>query len=368
MSQQSLFDFDAPAAPAPAAPRGGGSGASADVRTPAAKPRVPLAAPDTARPKMNGKPVFNVPAKSVVNFESGFVHKLLCTGPTFTTGSACVYSCAFCYVPDLMRKNPHLAGIERHEEVVIRRQGAVAAIRQQLVARRRSHPEHVDDPEQVIYSSPLVDVAGNMELVRETVEACTAILETTAWQIRLLSKSNLLPLVAAGIPEKYKGRVIYGVSTGTLDDNLARAFEAGTPLVSKRLHSLHVLQDRGYRTFGMICPSLPLPSGDYEGFARTMFDAIRGDRCEHVWGEIINVRGESMVRTINSLQAGGFDAEAAALARVSSDKAVWEEYARATFEAHAPLYAPGKLRFLQYVTAASKPWWASQQHRGAVLL
>jgi len=54
----------------------------------------------TIEPKraiMNGKPVFDVPAKSVLNMESGFRHKLLCDGPTFTAGSACAYSCCFCY-------------------------------------------------------------------------------------------------------------------------------------------------------------------------------------------------------------------------------------------------------------------------------
>ena len=363
-SDQLSLDFTAPPAQATVAQSGGGRA------RPKFQPATPaLGSSADIRTQMNGKTVYEVPARSIINFESGFSHKLLCTGPTFTTGSACAYTCSFCYVPDLMRKNPHLLGLdEKHEDIVIRRAGAIEAMRQQLAARRRSKCNDLDDPEQVIYASPLVDVAANMVLVRETIDACTLLLGETAWQIRLLSKSNLLPLVAAGIPEKYKARVIYGVSTGTLDDNLARAFEQGTPLVSKRLHSLHVLQDRGYRTFGMICPSLPLPGGDYTGFARAMHAAIRGDRCEHVWGEILNVRGESMVRTINALQEGGFAAEAAALARVSTDKAAWEEYARATFEAHAPLYAPGKLRFLQYVTKDSKPWWGEQQARGAILL
>ena len=35
---------------------------------------------------MNGKPVFLVPAKSIINFDSGFRHKLLCDGLTFTAG------------------------------------------------------------------------------------------------------------------------------------------------------------------------------------------------------------------------------------------------------------------------------------------
>ena len=107
--------------------------------------------------------------------------------------------------------------------------------------------------------------------------------------------------------------MIYGVSTGTLDDNLARSFEQGTPLPSKRVASLHWLQNNGYRTFGMICPSLP--QHEYDGFAREIRDAICAEKCEHVWAEVINVRGDSMTRTIAALRAGGNVREALLAAR-----------------------------------------------------
>lgn len=335
--------------------------------------------------RMNGKPVFTVPAKRVLNLESGFVHKLLCDGPTFSTGDACAYSCAFCYVPDMFRKLARVDALKRahgldHADMVIRRGEAIAILRTELVAATGRPRFPRADDHRVVYASPSVDVAANPELCAETVEACALILTHTAWQIRLLSKSNLLPTIARGLEERCpdlnpRGRVIYGVSTGTLDDDLARAFEQNTPLVRRRIQSLHRLQDDGFRTYGMICPSLPLPAGDYAGFARSMADAIRADRCEHVWAEVINVRGESMTRTVAALEAGGCHAQARELNRVSTDVAAWEDYARATFEAHASIYAGQrgpdgghKLRFLQYVTAKSKAWWTAQRDRGAVLL
>jgi DNA repair photolyase len=318
------------------------------------------------RATMNKKPVYEVPAKSVINFESGFGHKLLCDGLTFSTGSACAYSCAFCYVPDLMRKSPHLKGIqERHEKVVIRRRGAIAAMLAQLVDRF-GRPKFKDpNDRRVIYSSPLVDIAANMDLVRETIEACNTILELTHWQVRLLSKSNLLPKIAEGIESKYHDRLIFGVSTGTLDDNLARSFEQGCPFPSKRIASLHWLQDHGFRTFGMICPSLP--QKDYFKFAVEMHAAIRAEKCEHVWAEVINVRGDSMTRTVAGLRAGGFTFEADALERVR-DQTLWEQYARDTFYAHAEIYPPGKLRFLQYVNAKTRARWEKERSLGAILL
>jgi DNA repair photolyase len=331
------------------------------------------------RTVMNGKPVYEVPAKSVINWDSGFKHKLLCDGPTFSTGSACAYSCAFCYVPDIMTKSPHMAQVkEKFEDVVIRRKGALEALDKQLQSKRG---RELAEKKIVIYASPLVDVAANMDLVKETIEVCKLILANTDWDIRLLSKSNLLPKIAQGFPFAWVGgeysnsctaqdakeRIIYGVSTGTLEDKLAKAFEQGTPFVSKRIESLHWLQDNGYRTFGMVCPSLP--QKDYDKFSQEMMAAIRADRCEHVWAEVINVRGESFTRTMKALSDAGYTWEAGALA-ACCNKDIWEMYARHTFLAHyrALNCYPGKLRFLQYVTKQSREWWDYEQQHGAVLL
>ncbi|MDE2105166.1 MAG: hypothetical protein KGL39_48510 [Patescibacteria group bacterium] len=330
---------------------------------------------------MNGKPVFTVPGR-VINFDSGFKHKLLCDGPTFSTGTACVYSCSFCYVPSVMKKLVGDPGDKfplKHEEMVIRRRDAVNTVLSQLTDADGRPKFNDPNDRRVIYASPLVDVAANMELIRETVDVCREILELTHWQIRLLSKSNLLPEIAKRLADfpydniswpvtekDVKERMIFGVSTGTLNDELAGAFEEDTPKVSKRIKSLHWLQDNGFRTFGMICPSLP--QNDYECFAREMSAAIRVDRCEHVWAEVMNVRGESFVRTIKALSNVGYGQEAYRLAEVSKEKAAWEEYARATFLAHSHFIPPTKLRFMQYVTKDNRSWWDQHKHLGAVLL
>jgi len=154
-----------------------------------------------------------------------------------------------------------------------------------------------------------------------------------------------------------------------LDDNVARAIEGGTPLVSKRLESLHWLQDNGFRTFGMICPSLPFETGpEYPRFARDAYQAIRGERCEHVWAEVINLRGESFTRTMAALRTAGLSKEADMVEKVSKDKAAWETYARETFLAHRTCYEPDTLRFLQYVNASNVAFWRQHKDQGAVLL
>jgi DNA repair photolyase len=329
---------------------------------------------------MNGKPVLYRNAKTVLKLNAGaFQEKLLCDGLILNQGDACAFSCSFCYVetmmmylaPKVLQAHEEKAGESRKfSDVVIRRRKSAEVLLAQLLTRNGTRRFSNDQDQRVVFSSSTVDVAANMELLRETAELCNLILEHTHWQIRLLSKSHLLhKLVADGmIPERYHHRLIFGFSTGTVDDRVARAIEKGTALVSKRIESLHWLQDNGFRTFGMICPSLP--QEDYRRFSEEACAAIRVDKCEHVWAEPINVRGESLVKTLAALKAAGLDAEAGRLAAVSGPghATAWEEYAKKTFLAHARHIPAEKLRFLQYVDENTAGWWAGQRKHGAVLL
>jgi len=325
------------------------------------------------QPNIAGKPVLTIARKRILNLHSGFEEKLLCDGPTFTAGDACVYRCGFCYVPSMMQAKPPISTMleksgHSFEDVVIRREKPLDVLREQLFHKNGKRKFTDPDDKRVVYASPLVDVAATLELCRETMEICEMILENTAWQIRLLSKSSFLPIIANAL-DKYRARMIYGVSTGTLDDLLAAAFEQGTALVSKRIHSLHKLQGEGFRTFGMICPSLAYatPAG-YHRFAEEAAAAIRVEQCEHVWAEVMNVRGESMIRTVKSLKDAGYEAEASELFRVSTSPDAWEQYARHTFAAHCLFIPPEKLRFLQYVNKDNLDWWRAREAYGAVLL
>ena len=329
---------------------------------------------------MNGKPVLYRDAKTVLKTDAeAFEEKLLCDGLILNPGDACAYSCAFCYVGPMMRHHSppilrahqeKIGEVLEFSDAVIRRRNSVKVLLGQLLKRSGARKYPDDQDHRVVFSSSTVDVAANMELLRETAELCNQILGLTGWQIRLLSKSHLLPKLVADamIPAKHHHRVIFGFSSGTLDDRVARAFEKGTALVSKRIEALHWLQDNGFRTYGMICPSLP--QEDYDRFSQEACEAIRVDQCEHVWAEPINVRGESLVKTLAALKSAGLDQEAHHLAAVSGagNGDAWEEYARQTFLAHAKNIPPQKLRFLQYIDGKTAGWWAEQRTNGAVLL
>jgi DNA repair photolyase len=334
-----------------------------------------------------GKPVaFRENARTVLNLKNEkFAEKFLCDGITLNPGDACVYSCEYCYVEpqaikfakgtidELNFKIQARGEASRtFDQVVVRRKDPLKLLRKQLF--HRNGESIFSDPKdnRVVYGSTLVDVAPTMEILRETAGLCNEILEHTAWQIRLLSKGSLLHRLFKDdlIAERHRHRLILGFSTGTLDDKLARTIERGTGLVSKRLESLHWLQDEGYRTFGMICPNLPQPDDDYDRFSQEISEAIRVNRCEHVWAEVINLRGKSFARTLAALVDGGFDDHAMALSKVMSPgcKAEWEDYARQTFLAHTRNIPKSKLRFLQYVDAKTIDWWSKQRPKGAVLL
>lgn len=317
---------------------------------------------------MNGKPViWRENIRTVLSLKSNaFQEKCLCDGITLNLGDACGYSCRYCYVESQARKLLYLVlGDKKHDQVVIRRSNALEVLKQQLLDRK-GQPRFNSVSKKVVFVSTLVDCMANMTLVRETAAACCLIFDYTHWDVRLLTKSNLLPQLVKLIPEKWHRRLIFGVSIGTLDDGIAKAIEVGTPLISKRLQSLHWMQDNGFRTYGMICPSLP--QEDYVKFSQDMVQAIRIEKCEDVWAEVINVRGESFTRTVAALEAGGFEDEANRLRVVSEDKEAWERYARDTFEAHASTIPHEKLHFLQYVTKKTMPYWSTQKARGAVLL
>lgn len=349
----------------------------------------PAEAPDTTggseRQTMNGKPVlWRENTRTVLTDPSpAFGHKLLCDSLVFNTGDACAFSCEFCYVEGIMRRidkkivdafnlregrSKEAGNYLGFSDVVIRRSNVIPVLEGQLV--KKDGTLRYPDPEdkRVVYSSTLVDVAANMDLLRETAAVCNLILTKTNWQIRLLSKSSLLARLPAMIPAEYHPRLIFGFSTGTLDPCVSRAIETGTTHVGSRIAALHALQDAGMRTFGMICPSLP--QRDYEQFSHDICEAIRVDRCEHVWAEAINVRPGAMQAVTEGLRREGLTDEAEMMEAVHgpNGKAAWEEYARQTFLAHTRNIGPDKLRFLQYVTTTSAPWWAEQRANGAVLL
>ena len=330
---------------------------------------------------MNRKPVLYRHAATVLNMESDEFHeKLLCDGIVLNLGDACGFNCTYCYVESTALKldSSILGPYNRDhgtslgfQDVVVRRANALEVLRSQLLNEDGTSRYSDPSDNRVVYTSSLVDPAANLHLLRETAAACNLILEHTHWQIRILSKSVLMARLIEEefIPSEYHDRLILGFSIGTLDDDVAGAIEVGASPPSMRLAALHRLQERSIRTFGMICPSIP--QDDYDKFSKEICEAIRVDRCEHVWAEVLNIRGESGPKTLAALEGAGLTAEVARFNSVFFGKHAasnWEQYARQTFEAHTRHIPAGKLRFLQYLKEDAVDWWKARRADGAVLI
>jgi len=402
--------------------------------------------PKSERPRIMGKPVHWVNT-GPLNEDSGFVHKKLCDGPTFTAGTACAYSCQFCYVEAMVMKQDQIRNILNESGLsfsglVIRRKEVLRRMAQDLTVKEPKDEGQTADklltpelirkwglegewslenrvpkfkgPEwkgKVIFGSPLVDIAATKELSIETVELCEMILRSTDLDIRLLSKSPLLAdIVAKELDQRLpdaktgaKARVIFGLSTGTIDDKVAAAIETHAPSPSARLKALHWLQDNGFRTYGMLCPILPQrDEAAYTQYAQTAMAAIRADRCEEIWAEVVNFRvgaksadenpadqrhRDSFQATYQALVDGGFQDGAALFHKVATDSGAWEQYSRTLFEAlveaapkqtipslivgeKAKAKRPNKLWWLHYprTFASIHDYWGKQEVNGAVLL
>jgi hypothetical protein len=83
-----------------------------------------------------GKNYFTIPSATVLNMESGFIHKDLCSAGTLTAGSACAFSCTYCSVGATMFRSPDTAILRllniKHEDAVIRRLNPAKILREQL--------------------------------------------------------------------------------------------------------------------------------------------------------------------------------------------------------------------------------------------
>ena len=319
---------------------------------------------------VNGKPQYAINVLTILNFASKFHHKLLCDGWTYSLGSACHFKCTFCYVLSIVRKHPQvkvlIARLKKQglafEDVCIVRHDAIPIMRGQLLRRRDADM----DTTGVVFTSPLVDCAATKRLALQTTEADRLILELTAKAIRHLSKGASYRTIVEAIPKKHHGRLIFGYSTGTLDDKIAAAIEVNTASPTARCAELHWLQDHGFRTYGMVCPVLP--RNEYRTYAQEVIQALRVEHLEHCWVEPLNLRGKAMVQTRDALRDNGFHEQAKLLEEVFSDINRWEQYARDLFEAFAAVVPPEKLRFLQYVKPTTREWWHARRHLGAIPL
>jgi DNA repair photolyase len=323
------------------------------------------------RKKMAGKPELWIESQTTINTNSGFNHK----GGLSTVGAAnkevdCPINCLYCSSEKVMERTPSTTILRvlglRHGDVVIRKLDALATARKQLTFPDGSPRYNDPNDHRILETASIVDALGTKELAEETYQLVRMVFELTGWRVRVLTKSNLLAKFARRFNDEERQRLLLGFSYGTPDDDLARVVERGAALPSERRAQHNELLGEEFLMFGMPCPVFP--SRDYRVLAETIATHLQVDRLEKVWVEVMNSRGDSMIKTINAVQKDYPDL-ANQLARFRSSQSLWEiEYNRAVFLAFAEVVPPGKLPYLTYVTPESESWWSEHVSRGAILL
>lgn len=186
----------------------------------------------------------------------------------------CSHACAYCYVPDV-------AHLERP------RWGTYTVVKRNL-PRVLARELRTKEPRDVFLSSatdPYQPAEGPNRITRRCLEQ----LVTVDWPLRVLTRS---PLVTrdADLFARFSEMAV-GLSVPTLDEDLRRALEPGTPTIAARLRALRQLSETGLETYAHLMPAYPLtpdiePSDVARAFAET------GVGCVYAgpWRYMENVR------------------------------------------------------------------------------
>jgi len=315
--------------------------------------------------QQNKKQHLHYSGKTGIAVTKGFQKKLL-ADYAVNIGNVCEFGCTFCYVPAVTTKQKTVQDVlakgYQFEEFSLYRDrlNVLDYVSKDL---QKISPEDTS----TVFFCTTCDPCSTEKHANTSTEAIRLIVERSNLQVRVLSKSLLIKVIAQHL-SAHKKRVIYSLSTGTSIPEISAAIEENASPIAERVEALHWLQDSGYRTYGMICPVLPSEVSRVD----ELLKQVRPDRCEHVWAEAMNVRGKSLVKTKEALAAANLEDHALELQRIlgTGNRKNWIEYSKKLFLAfQSQMAAIGqldKLRYLQYVTAHDRDFFQGQT--GAICL
>lgn len=293
----------------------------------------------------------------------GFRHKLLAEY-SVNIGNICEFGCSFCYVPSITGKQKTVKsildkGYKLGEFSLYRyKDNVIHTVANDL---RKINPNDMG----TVFFCTTCDPCATTKHAEISIDAIKLIMEKSNLQVRVLSKCVLIKKIAESL-STFQDRVMFSLSTGTTSDEISNAIEENASSISKRVETLHWLQDNTFRTYGMICPVLPSEIDNVS----ILVDQVRPEHCEHVWVEAVNVRGRSLINTYNKLKEHHLDKHAEELKKVMGNKSNWGAYSKQLFlnfqkemRDRGHLY---KLRYLQYVSPEDKDFYATQE--GAICL
>ena len=283
-------------------------------------------------------------------------------------GNNCKFRCAYCYANSVTLKQKYIQevlknGYSMDDFSLYRERNSVL----DCVSKDLNKIDSGDN--RIVIFCTTCDPCPTPYDTETTKETISLIMTNSDLQVRIFSKSTLLVDLALSL-EEYKDRIVYGFSTGTIRNDISVCIEEFASPVQERLEALKYLQQRDYRTFGMLSPILPSEMK----YVDELIDTVNPIACEHIWAEAINYRGESLPSTRDKLIGSGFQNEAEEINQLIGNTSNWREYCIKLFikirNKLISLNQLDKFRFLQYPEKSKDfaDFFCQHEDEGAVYL
>lgn len=261
-------------------------------------------------------------------------------------GLKCGHECTYCSTPTMIRAHKAFKQLRRSAF-----DAGYAVIDPDTPSRVAHDAKHIKN-RGIVQLCTISDAwspeAQEHNLGRKCLEA---ILSEPGWDVRILTKNTAVEK-DFDIISKYKDRVLIGLTiTATPDkSDVIRVTEPNASSIKKRLEVLRQANNRGLRTYGMLCPLLP-GIADSPAQIDELVKTVVDFGAEEIFAEAVNPRGRGLILTQQALENAGFYNEAKAVEAIRS-QINWSGYVvkliknlQQSVRKHSDIK---KLRFLLY--------------------
>ncbi len=252
--------------------------------------------------------IYERPRQDGIKPNPEFAKKGLCNY-SVGVGLSCGHQCTYCSTPSLLRTHEAYKDIQQtafHRGFAIIDPDSAERVKSSI-------PKHLTADDIIQLST--IDNAWSPEAREYNLgrKIMKVLLEETPAQVRVLTKSAEVAK-DFDLFAKYGNRVIVGLSTGIPPDkdHMARMIEPNASPIKDRLEALMAAHKMGLRTFGMLCPCLPVIA-DSRKSLNLLFDEVLACGAEDIWIENVNPRGKALVNTEEALRHYAFTLEADAI-------------------------------------------------------
>jgi len=289
--------------------------------------------------------VYTSNLKAGINRSKPFEKKKLCQFAV-NVGTRCGHGCVYCSSPSLLRQHDSfqqhgLNAFDFGYSIV----DPDTVIRVQTDAKRKRKRGLIQLSTTTDAWSP---EAQEYDLGRGCLEA---ILAEPDWSLRILTK-NAAVAEDFDVIEKYSDRVLFGMSISCLPqfEPVRSILEPLASSTQDRFDAIESANDKGIRTYGMLCPLFPGEMSSYENLTQ-LFQATLRNAPMEIFAEPVNPRGKSITASEDALRQAGLVSEAAAFGAIRNEDA-WRQYAVELTQTLLGLaeqyYYPAKMRILLY--------------------